>query len=378
LESSTTYTGLSSETGTAVAITVADGLIKKVEPRPEASVTEWVSPGWIDLQVNGFGGVDYNSPATTIEQIALSIEAQRKTGVTRLLPTVITGDLGEMAECFKNLARAKRELPDGAAMVGFHAEGPWISPEDGPRGAHPREHVRPASVDEFKRLQDAADGLLRLLTLAPESPGAPALIEYAARSGVTVSIGHTGATSQQLEDAVNAGATMTTHLGNGAHSVLPKGQNYILQQMADDRLSAGIIVDGIHLSPDFVKIAVRAKGPERLFLVTDAVAPAGCAPGLHPLGSQHVRLSEDGSVRLPDGRLAGSSLRMDRAVENVMRFARAGVGHACRMASANAAKAIGYEQRSGYLRPGDSADLTFFTLSGEGHLQVTKAIAADR
>ncbi len=374
MESSTTYTGLSSETGTAVAITVSSGLIEKVEPRPEASVTDWVSPGWIDLQVNGFGGVDYNSPATTIDQIALSIEAQRKTGVTCLLPTVITGDLSEMAACLKNLASAKRELPEGAAIIGFHVEGPWISPEDGPRGAHPREHVRPASVDEFKRLQDAAGGLIRLLTLAPESPGAPALIEYAAGSGVTVSIGHTGATSEQLEAAVSAGATMTTHLGNGAHAVLPKGQNYILQQMADDRLSAGIIVDGIHLSPDFVKIVVRAKGPERLFLVTDAVAPAGCAPGLHPLGSQHVRLSEDGSVRLPDGRLAGSSLRMDRAVENVMRFAGAGVGQACRMASANAAKAVGHVQRSGFLQAGDPADLTFFTLSGEGRLEVTNVI----
>jgi N-acetylglucosamine-6-phosphate deacetylase len=146
--------------------------------------------------------------------------------------------------------------------------------------------------------------------------------------------------------------------------------------MADDRLCAGLIVDGIHLSPEFVKIAVRAKGPERAFLVTDAVAPAGCEPGLHPLGSQLVRLSDDGSVRLPDGRLAGSSLRMDRAVENVMRFAGIGVGQACRMASANAAKAIGYEERGSFLQPGDPADLTFFTLSAEGELKVTNVLSA--
>lgn len=355
---------------------MAAGVIKKVEPSGDTSVTGWISPGWIDLQVNGFGGVDYNSAATTVEQIARSISAQRDTGVTRLLPTVITGDLDEMAACLANLACAKRELPEGTSIVGFHVEGPWISPEDGPRGAHPREHVRPASIEEFKRLQGAAEGLIRLLTLAPESPGAPALIEYAAGMGVTVSIGHTGATAEQLETAVKAGATMTTHLGNGAHPVLPKGHNYILQQMADDRLSAGLIVDGIHLSPDFVKIAVRAKGPERTFLVTDAVAPAGCAPGLHALGSQHVRLSEDGSVRLPDGRLAGSSLRMDKAVENVMRFTGIGAGQACRMASANAAKAIGYDERSGFLQPGDPADITFFTLSAEGQLHVTNVVSA--
>lgn len=374
MKSSTTYTGLSVETGTPIAVSVADGVIESVEPLPEASVSDWISPGWIDLQVNGFGGVDYNSPATTTEQVARSIAVQRKTGVTRLLPTVITGDLGEMAACLANLARARRELPEGAAIAGFHVEGPWISPEDGPRGAHPREHVRAASVDEFKRLEEAAEGLILLLTLAPESPGATALIEYAAAAGVTVSIGHTGADAEQLAAAVSAGATMTTHLGNGAHQMLPKGHNYILQQMADDRLSAGLIVDGIHLSPDFVRIAVRAKGPERAFLVTDAVAPAGCAPGLHPLGSQQVRLSEDGSVRLPDGRLAGSSLRMDRAVENVMRFAGIGVAQACRMASANAALAIGYTERSSVLRPGDPPDLTCFSLSAEGQLQVKSVV----
>ena len=376
MESSTTYTGLSPASGTPIAVTVADGLIKKIEPRPGESVSKWISPGWIDLQVNGFAGVDYNSPATTTEEIGRSIQAQRKTGVTRLLPTVITGDLDEMAACLANLVRAKDELAEGASIAGFHVEGPWISPEDGPRGAHPVEHVRPASVDEFKRLQDAAGGLIRLLTLAPESPGAFALVEYAAKSGVTVSIGHTGATAEQIEDAVRAGATMTTHLGNGAHAVLPKGSNYILQQMADDRLCAGLIVDGIHLSSEFVKIAVRAKGPERAFLVTDAVAPAGCAPGLHQLGSQQVRLSEDGSVQLPNGRLAGSSLRMDKAVENVMRFAGIGVEQATRMASVNAAQAIALDERSCFLKQGDPAELVLFTLSETGALGIAEVICA--
>lgn len=163
---------------------------------------------------------------------------------------------------------------------------------------------------------------------------------------------------------------MSTHLGNGAHPMLPKGSNYILWQMADDRLDAGLIVDGIHLTPEFVKIAVRAKGPGRSFLVTDAVAPAGCAPGLHPLGSQHVRLSEDGSVRLSDGRLAGSSLTMDKAVENVMRFTGIGVEQAVRMASVNPARAIALG-RDDFLKEGLPADLTFFTLSSKGELEVT-------
>lgn len=320
------------------------------------SLTRWISPGWIDLQVNGYAGVDYNSPTTTHPEIERSIQAQRQAGVTRLLPTVITGDLGEMAACLKNLASARQANP---AIVGFHVEGPWISPEDGPRGAHPIQHVRPASVEEFKRLQEAAEGGVRLLTLAPESPGSITLIEYAVSVGVTVSIGHTGASVSQINDAISAGASMSTHLGNGAHATLNKNDSYVLRQMAEDKLCAGLIVDGIHLTPDFVRIAVRAKGLDRTFLVTDAVAPAGCEPGPHRLGSLDVELFDDGRVQLPNGRLAGSSLSMDRAVTNVMQFADVTLPQALRMASVNAARAIGLDERTGFLELGDPDDFVF-------------------
>src|SRR5262249_52307313 len=217
----------------------------------------YLSPGWIDLQVNGFAGVDYNSWQTPQEEIARSLQALFSTGVTRFYPTVITGSPGDMRGALENLARAKDTLTDGDAMDGFHVEGPHISPEDGPRGAHPKRWVRPPDVDEFRRWQDAARGHLRLVTVAPEWPQAPHYIEALAAQDIVVSIGHTNASGAQIADAVSAGATMSTHLGNGAHQVLQRHPNYIWEQLAEDRLVASFIADGVHLPASFLKVALR-------------------------------------------------------------------------------------------------------------------------
>ena len=304
----------------------------------------WAAPGFFDLQVNGFAGVDYNSPEASLEDIRRSILALRATGVTRFLPTVITGSPERMAGACRNLARARREIAEGVSIAGIHVEGPWISPEEGPRGAHPREHVRPPSREEFLRLQDAAAGDVRLLTLAPEVPGAVALIEFLVTRGVVVALGHTAATTTQISDAVRAGATVSTHLGNGAHSILPRHPNYIWDQMADDALYASLIVDGIHLPPSFVKCAVRAKGLDRSILVTDATMCAGCAPGRYRLGEVEVELDASQRVRMVGtDRLAGSALRMDRGVENLMRFAGLDLAAAVGLASGNPARALGLD-----------------------------------
>ena len=153
----------------------------------------WQSPGFTDIQVNGFAGADYNSPRTTLEEIARSLRALFSTGVTQLLPTVITGSPKDMLGALTNLARARRELPEGKAIAGFHVEGPHISSDDGPRGAHPLRWVRPPDLGEYRRWQDATGGQIKLVTLAPEWPEAPRYVEALVRDGVTVSIGHTGA-----------------------------------------------------------------------------------------------------------------------------------------------------------------------------------------
>ena len=214
------YTAISAATGRPIQIHEKDGRIAKIGQAPGSPASDdglWVAPGLIDIQVNGFAGVDYNSPDTALDEIARSIDVIKASGVTRFYPTLITGSNSNIRGSLANLARAKRELSAGPAMPGFHVEGPWISAVDGPRGAHPLEHVRPATIEEFQQFQEAAEGHVRIITLAPESGGALPVIEYLAEQGVVVSIGHTGASPEQVRDAISAGATMSTHLGNGAH-----------------------------------------------------------------------------------------------------------------------------------------------------------------
>ncbi len=356
-----TCSGFNVATGEAVEVSFTN-TITAVEPvLGRLGEEAWLAPGFIDLQVNGFAGVDYNSPETPQEEIARSIRALFACGVTRFFPTVITGPPEDMLRALANLARAKEALSEGAAIEGFHVEGPHISAEDGPRGAHPRAWVRAPDLEEFRRWQDAARGQVRLVTVAPEWPGVTRYIETLVREGVVVAIGHTNATAAQIADAVRAGATLSTHLGNGAHSLLPRHPNYIWEQLAEDRLAASFIVDGIHLPPSFLKVALRAKGVERSILVTDATTPAGCRPGRYRLGEQEVELTPDQRVVLAGSdRLAGSALRMDRGVENLMRLAGLSLREAVAMAARNPARVGRVEHRQRGLTPGERADIVRF------------------
>jgi N-acetylglucosamine-6-phosphate deacetylase len=294
-------------------------------------------PGFFDLQVNGFAGVDFNDPGTTGEAISGALDRMRATGVTRCLPTFITSPLHELARCARNVASSHHP-----SIAGYHMEGPYLSPEDGARGAHRRAHIAPAAVDDFERRQEACDGAIRLVTIAPEVPGALALIEHLAASGVRVAIGHTAAAPAEVADAIKAGATLATHLGNGCAQLLPRHPNVIWELLAADGIHASLIVDGHHLPPATVKSMVRAKGAARTILVTDAIAAAGCPPGTFTIGEVACALGEDGRVSLPGTPyLAGSALTMDRAVQNVVRFAHVTIEEAGAMASSIPAQALG-------------------------------------
>jgi len=337
---------------------VIEGVDSLITPTQE---TVHIAPGWVDLQVNGFAGVDYNSPSALHEDIAFSVRAMFATGVTRFFPTVITGPPEAMLGAFRNLASARETLPEGRAMEAFHLEGPYISPGDGPRGAHPRHWVRQPDLNEFRHFQDAAHGNIRLVTLSPEWPEALKFIETITGEGVVASIGHTQASAAQIGDAASAGATLSTHLGNGAHAILPRHPNYIWEQLAEDRLAASFIVDGIHLPQSFLKVALRSKGLERAVLVTDAVMPAGCSPGRYRLGEVEVELHADGSVRLLGGtRLAGSALLMHRAIGNVMKTAGVGLRDAITLATRNPSRVGRIPGRQRGLNTGERADLVRF------------------
>jgi N-acetylglucosamine-6-phosphate deacetylase len=359
------------------AIRAIDELIQPPETE------EFVAPGFIDVQVNGFGGMDYNDPASPHEGIAASIRTMFTTGVTRFFPTVITGSEERITGALRNLRAAKDEMqrsgmPEGQAMEAFHVEGPHISPETGPRGAHPLEHVRPPDVEEFKRWQEAADGHIRLVTVSPEWAGMPGYVKEVVRAGVVASIGHTKATGEQIRAVVDAGATMSTHLGNAAHPSLPKTQNYIWEQLAEDRLTPSFVLDGIHIPGPFFRAAVRAKGVERAILVTDAVMPAMCKPGPYRLGQVDVELHENGSVTLRgENRLAGSALRMDHAIGNSVRLGGISLREALAMATINPARAARVAGRQRGLAPGQKADLVRFRWSeATESLTVTETVVA--
>lgn len=286
-------------------------------------------PGLFDLQVNGFAGVDFNSREVTADGVSRALERMRSTGVTRCLPTLITSSFDDFAASARVLMGV-----DDPAIAGLHMEGPYISPADGARGAHPREHVRPASIEDFERRQEACHGRIRLVTLAPEVPGAIELIEHLVHAGVRVAIGHTAADPPDIAAAIGAGATLATHLGNGCAQMLPRHPNPIWELLAADEVLISLIVDGHHLPGSTVKAMVRANREERTILVTDAIAAAGCAPGRFALGGVECELREDGRVGLPGSPyLAGSALTMDRAIANTVRFTGMSIEQAARMAS---------------------------------------------
>jgi N-acetylglucosamine-6-phosphate deacetylase len=273
-------------------------------------------PGFVDLQVNGFAGVDFNTPGQPPERIRAALRAMGATGVTLCLPALITSSLERFSAC----ARALLNAAD-PAVAGLHLEGPYLSPADGPRGAHPAARIVPASVEDFARRQDAAEGRILLVTIAPEVPGALALIEHLVSRGVRVALGHTAATSAEINEAIRAGATLSTHLGNGCATHLHRHENPIWAQLAADELGASFIADGIHLPPAMLKAMIRAKGPARSLLVTDATAAAASPAGRFRLGELEVELDAAGRVALPGtGQLAGSALTMERAVANTARF----------------------------------------------------------
>jgi len=308
-------------------------------------------PGLFDLQVNGFGGIDFNATDLTADRVVEALELMRRTGVTRCLPTLITSSFDRFAPSARVLARLAHP-----AMAGIHMEGPYVSPEDGARGAHSRAHVQPASIDDFARRQDVAGGRIVLVTLAPEVPGAMTLIEHLVAAGVRAAIGHTAATPEQIGDAVRAGATLATHLGNGCPQMLPRHPNVIWELLGADALFASLIVDGFHLPPATVKSMIRAKGHDRTILVTDAMAAAGCDAGAtlerpfagssaerrYTIGDVECELGADGRVSLPGTPyLAGSSLTLDRAIANTVRLTGLPIDAVAPMASTIPAAYLG-------------------------------------
>jgi N-acetylglucosamine-6-phosphate deacetylase len=352
----------------AVDLFIDGGYIREIHPASRSQACDLgaedlrVSPGLVDIQINGYDGVDFNDPDTGAEQTAATARKLWRTGVTAFCPTIITESFNHISKCISNLIRAVDESPEFArAMIGIHVEGPFISPEDGPRGAHPKRHTRAPDWDEFQRWQDAARGQIRIVTLSPEWPGAIEFIEHAVVTGVVVAIGHTAADPTQIADAARAGAKLSTHLGNGSHAKIDRHPNYIWEQLANDDLWASFIVDGHHLPPSVVKCFLRSKGVARSILVTDAIAAAGRPAGRYSLGNVEVEVTPERRVNLPGTPyLAGSVLEMHEAIAKTVQYSDTTLDDALRMASANPAELLGVGSEFGSIEIGRRADLILF------------------
>ena len=275
---------------------------------------------YFDLQVNGYGGVDFNRDDLSADDLHRACEKLESDGVGGILATIITERVDAMCACLSRLAELReRDELARRVIAGLHVEGPFISPADGYRGAHPLDAIIPASVDVTNRLLDAGDGLVKLVTLAPECDPGFRATQMLAERGIVVSAGHTDATPEQLRGALDAGLTIFTHLGNGCPMTLHRHDNIIQRALhLRDRLWITFIADGVHVPMPALKNYLDLCGAERAIVVTDAIAPAGLGPGRYTLGRWDLSIGEDLVARSPDGsHFIGSATTMRRANENL-------------------------------------------------------------
>jgi N-acetylglucosamine-6-phosphate deacetylase len=364
-------------TGQLIDVICAGGFIQGIEPpgsAPPDRTADWIAPALFDLQINGCDGCSFNSGRLTAADVRHVVRKCRQHGIGGLCPTLVTASHEDLVHGLTTIRKACAEDPElDRALPAVHVEGPYIALEDGPRGAHPREHVRPPSWDEFRRLQDAAGGRIRLLTLAPETEGALPFIEKLTAGGVVVALGHTAASPSIIQSAVRAGARLSTHLGNGSHALLPRHENYFIEQLAADGLWASMICDGHHLPASLVRCIVRVKSPARLILTCDASPMAGLPPGRYRDWGQEFEVQAGGKIVVPGTPfLAGSGVFTDFCVGNMTRFADVSLSQAIDMASARPRELLALPPRR--LEPGQPAEVILFDWQPGGDVQVRETI----
>ena len=363
----TRFEGRDVRTGRSVSVGVDGETITDVRPDDGAGSGRWIAPALLDIQLNGFGGYGFNEAETSPESVARVARSQWKAGIGAFLPTITTHSRERMLHSLRAITAACRDPLIGGSILGIHLEGPHISSLDGPRGAHPLKHVRLPAWDEFLRMQEAAEGKVLLVTLAPELDGAIPFIERLSEAGVVAAIGHTNASAHDLDAAVAAGARLSTHLGNGAHSLLPRHPNYIWEQLSRDELDCSVIADGHHLPASVLKCMLRCKGVERTILISDAITQAGLPPGTYPAAGGEMEVAANGRISLAGTPyLAGAGSHLGQGVSNLVRMGVSSRRDALRMASLNPARLLSLDDRMGALESGRLASLIQFSWTDEG------------
>jgi N-acetylglucosamine-6-phosphate deacetylase len=366
--------GRNPQDGRFIEVLFENGFIHEIRQGNRDEDT-WLSSGLIDLQVNGYCGEDANAADVDAETIIALTKKVIATGVTTYLPTIITASEEEIIAHLRAVAGARqREQFVADAVPYVHVEGPHISDKDGPRGAHRRECVRPPSVTEFARWQNASGGLVGMVTLSPHYEESAEYIASLTKRGVHVAIGHTDASADAIHRAVDAGAALSTHLGNGVADTVPRHANVLWPQLADDRLTATMIADGHHIPGDMLKVMIRAKGSERSILVSDAVALAGMPAGIYDTAvGGKVELHPNGRLSLAGTEfLAGASRPLKSGVARLVSLGISLQDGLC-MSTENPGRFVG---GLGVLRVGAPADLIRFKLEGGADTLLVERVIA--
>ena len=351
-----------------VSIEITDGKIseiKRLKNIPEDFPKVYIAPGFIDNQVNGFAGVTFalGNGDLTLEGVIKATKTLWEAGITTYLPTLTTNSKDLLVKNLSILARAKKEPELYGSIAGFHLEGPYISPKDGYRGAHPKEHVRDPDWNEFMDLYQASGGNILQVTIAPETEGALEFITKCKNAGIEVGLGHHNSSMDLITKAIDRGAIIATHLGNGIAGNIDRHHNPFWPQLSDDRLMISIICDGFHLPPELIRVFFKAKGPEMIILTSDVTSFGGLPPGNYSTGDgEPIEINQEGKLwNIAQNSLYGSASPITKGVGHVMKVTGCSLGDAIQMASTNPARLYGLDDR-GEIQTGMRADLVIFSL----------------
>ena len=377
------------------SIEIENGLISSLNPALNETIDAidamgcYVAPGLIDIQVNGYNSVSFSLESAqdtakensdlTVEDIKKVTEGLWKEGVTTYFPTLTTNSKELLIKNFRTLTAAASDSANLGSIAGFHLEGPYISPIDGYRGAHPLEHVRKPDMEEFKELFKASGENIKLLTLAPETEGAMEFITECRKMGVVVSLGHHNGSSVQITNAITNGAVLSTHLGNGCPRIIDRHNNHLWPQLADSRLKIAVIADGFHLTPEMLQVFYKVKGVENTILTSDMTSYAGMPTGIYKIkNGQTIEKAANGklSFSATNGGLYGSATTLQDGVTHFMNVTGCSLQEAIQMATVNPANIHGLTDRAS-IEVGKRADLILFTIEN-AKIVIQKTIVAGK
>ncbi|MBS4070781.1 MAG: N-acetylglucosamine-6-phosphate deacetylase [Algoriphagus sp.] len=361
--------------GKPLEILISEGKIKSILSIETSPENVWVGPGFTDIQVNGYGGLDYNAIQSDLLALGQISRKLLSYGVTSHFPTIITNSPEKISALIQQVVQLRKmDSLAQSCITGIHIEGPFISPEDGPRGAHYREFVQAPNWNLFQKWIEESEGLIRMITLSPEWEGSASFIEKCVESGILVSIGHTNASHAQILEAVKAGARLSTHLGNGMHGIIARHPNYLWSQLAAENLSATIIADGFHLPAEVIQVFRKVKA-EKLILVSDSVALAGMPPGDYDAAvGGKVTLTPNNKLHLfgNPNTLAGSAMNILQGINFLLKNELTNLSEAWQMASIRPQRL--FDTSFEPIQIGQNADLIFAEQALDQTLKILKVL----